>query len=274
MKLVSVLLAALLVLPVPARAQRGGSAPRNARELIKQAEKLFEQKKYLEAAEALAKANELSPDSRLIYNMARAYDQAGQAKEAISYYEQYMTEGDDAQLRKRARSSVDRLRLQLERETAAAAEAEAERKRLQREAEAADARMRQERETARQAEQANQQRLTAAYQDSLSARRRMQVTSFALGGVAVVGAGLGTVFGLQARSARADFDAASSLEAKVAARDTTRSKALVADIGFGVGLVSAVAAVLLYPKNVTPPPGQARLISAPAGSGAGVEVRF
>jgi tetratricopeptide (TPR) repeat protein len=275
MKLVPVLLAALLVLPVPARAQRAGAAaPRNARELIKQAEKLFEQKKYLEAAEALAKANELSPDSRLIYNMARAYDQAGQVKEAISYYEQYMTEGDDAQLRKRARSSIDRLRLQQEREAAATAEAEAERKRLHEEAQAAEARMRQERETARLAEEANQQRLTAAYQDSLAARRRMQVTSFALGGVAVVGAGLGTVFGLQARSARADFDAATTLDAKVAARDTTRSKALVADIGFGVGLVSAVAAVLLYPKNVTPPPGQARLISAPAGSGAGVEVRF
>jgi len=266
-------LAALLMTPVPAHAQRAG-ASRNPKELIKQAEKLFEQKKYLEAAEALARANELAPDSRLIYNMARAYDQAGQLNEAISYYEQYMTEGDDAQLRKRARSSVDRLRLQQEREAAATAEVEAERKRLHDEAQAAQDRARQEREAARQAEEANQQRLTAAYEDSLAARRRMQVTSFALGGVAVAGAGMGTVFGLKARAARSDFDAATTLNDKVAARDTTKSNALLADIGFGVGLVSAVAAVLLYPKDVTPPPGQARLISAPAGSGAGVEVRF
>ncbi|ATB31268.1 tetratricopeptide repeat protein [Melittangium boletus] len=273
MRMAPVLLAALLLAPVPVHAQRAGSS-RNPKELIKQAEKLFEQKKYLEAAEALAKAHELAPDSRLIYNMARAYDQAGQASEAISYYEQYMTEGDDAQLRKRARSSVDRLRLQQEREAAAAAEVEAERKRLQEEADAAQRRARQEREAARQAEEANQQRLAAAYQDSLSARRRMQVTSFALGGVALAGVGVGTIFGLKAREARSAFDNAATLNDKVAARDETRSNALLADIGFGVGIVSAVAAVLLYPKDVPPPAGQARLISAPAGSGAGVEVRF
>lgn len=273
MRMVPVLLAALLMIPGPAHAQRAG-ASRNPKELIKQAEKLFEQKKYLEAAEALARANELAPDSRLIYNMARAYDQAGNVGEAISYYEQYMTEGDDAQLRKRARSSVDRLRLQQEREAAAAAEVENERKRLQQEAEGAQRRAQEEREAARVAEEANQQRLTAAYEESLSARRRMQVTAFTLGGVAVAGVAVGTVFGLKARAARADFDGATTLEGKVAARDTTRSNALLADIGFGVGLVGAVAAVLLYPKDVVPPPGQARLISAPAGSGLGMEVRF
>ena len=49
---------------------------------------------------------------------------------------------------------------------------------------------------------------------------------------------------------------------------------MVADIGFGVGLVSAVAAILLYPREPAPKPGKARLTSAPQGAGAGVEVSF
>jgi tetratricopeptide (TPR) repeat protein len=272
MKLVLVLWAALLLSSAPAYAQRAPA--RSAKELVKQAERLYDQKKYVEAAEALEKANEQSPDSRLIYNIARAYDQAGRAREAITYYEQYMTDGDDAQLRKRSRSAVDRLRLQQQKEEAAATAAETERKRLQEEADAAQRRVEAERETARLAEEANQRRLDAAYQDALAQRKRTQITSFALGGLAVAGLGTGIIFGVQAGGARADFDKAQDLDTKIAARDRTRSLALVADIGYGVSIVSAVAAVLLYPRRPAPIPGQARLISAPRGMGAGVEVNF
>ncbi len=269
MRLVLVLLAALLLAPPPAQAQRGGSR-NNPRELIKQAERLYDQKKYLEAAALLEKANESLNDSRITYNIARAYDQAGKEAEAISYYERYLTDGEDSQLRKRSRSAIDRLRLQKEREEKAAAE----RKRLQAEAEEAQRRAEAEREAAQRAEEANQLRLKVAYEETQSSRKRMQVTSFALGGVALAGVGMGTVFGLMANGARADFDAATDLESKLAARNTTRSNALLADIGFGVGLVGAVAAVLLYPKEPVSKPGMARLTSAPHGTGAGVEVSF
>lgn len=272
MRLVLVLLAALLLAPSLASAQRG--APRGPKELIKQAEKLYDQKKYLEAAELLEQANELKPDTRLIYNIARAYDQAGKAPEAISYYEKYLTDGEDAQLRKRSRVAIDRLRLQKEKEEKAAAAAEAERRRLKEEADATRRRMEAERESARRSEEANQLSLKAAYADAQTSRKRMQVTSISLGGVALVGAGLGTVFGLKARSARTDFDAATDLDTKLAAKKLTRDNAVVADIGFGVGLVSAVAAILLYPKEPVPKPGKARLTSAPQGAGAGVEVSF
>ncbi|MFY0573342.1 tetratricopeptide repeat protein [Cystobacter fuscus] len=176
MRLVLLLWTALLLTPLAAHA-KGPSA----KELVKQAERLYEQKKYVEAAEALEKANEQAPDSRLIYNIARAYDQAGRAREAIGYYEQYMTDGEDAQLRKRARSAVDRLRLQQQKEEAAAAAAEAERKHMQEEAEAAQRRMEAEREAARQTEAANQLRLEEAHRDALAERKRTQITSFALG---------------------------------------------------------------------------------------------
>ncbi|PTL82058.1 hypothetical protein [Vitiosangium sp. GDMCC 1.1324] len=272
MRLVLVLLAALLFVPALAHAQRGG--PRNAKELIKQAERLYDQKKYLEAAEALEQANELKPDSRLVYNIARAYDQAGKAREAISHYEKYLTDGEDAQLRKRSRSAIDRLRLQQEKEAATEAATEAERKRLQQETEAAQRRVEAERESARRADEASQLQLKAANDDALASRKRMQVTSITLGGVALVGVGVGTVFGLKANGARSDFNAATDLDTKLAARDSTRSNALLADIGFGVGLVSAVAAVLLYPKEPVPQPGKARLTTAPRGAGAGLEVSF
>ncbi len=277
MRLVLVLLAALLLAPPAAHAQKGG-APRNAsanaKELIKQATRLYDQKKFLEAVELLEKANELMPDTRLIYNIAYAYDQAGSLPEAISYYEKYLVDGEDAQLRKRARSSIDRLRVQLQKEEATAAQTEKERQRLQQQAEAARQRVEAERESARQAEAESQLRLEAAHQDALASRRRMQVTSFAIGGVAVAGVALGTVFGLQANAARADFNGATDLQTKLEARDRTRQHALVADIGFGVGLAGAVAAILLYPKEPVAKPGKARVTLAPRGLGTGLEVSF
>src|SRR5690242_6815704 len=195
MRLVLLLWTALLLTPLAAHA-KGPSA----KELVKQAERLYEQKKYLEAAEALEKANEAMPDSRLIYNIARAYDQAGKAGEASFYYEKCLTDGEDQQLRKRSRLAIDRLRLQQEKEAATSAAAEAERKRLQDEAEAAQRHAAEEREAAQRADEANQVRLQAAYDDALKARHGMQVASFSLGGVALVGAGVGTFFGLQSRS--------------------------------------------------------------------------
>ncbi|HYO51415.1 hypothetical protein [Archangium sp.] len=273
MRLVLALLAALLLVPAPAHAQHGAS--HNPMELIKQAERLYEQKKYLEAVALLEKAGESISDSRIIYNIARAYDQAGKEMEAISYYEKYLNGGEDVTLRKRSQSAIDRLRLQKEKEEKAAAAAEAERRRLRAEAEAAQRRAAAaERESAQRAEEASKLRLKAAHQDARDSHKRMQVASIALGGMALASAGVGTFFGLKSRSALADFHAEEELSPKLKARTAVRHNALLADIGFGVGLVSAVAAVLVYPKEPVPQPGKARLTMAPQGTGAGLEVSF
>lgn len=277
MRLVLCLLAALLLTPGAAHAQRGAAARASnlsAKDYIKQAGKLYDQKKFLEAVDALEKAYELAPDTRLIYNIAYAYDQAGRAKEAISYYERYLRDGEDAQLRRRAQSSIDRLRLQQDKEAKAEAAAEAERKQLQEQAEAERRRTQAEQESSRKAEEASQLQLKVAYDNALAARKRMQITSIAIGGVAVGGAVLGTVFGLKSRASRAQFDAATDVATKQTTRDATLNSAHIADIGFGVGLVGAVAAILLYPKDAPPEPGRARVTLAPAGLGTGVEVSF
>jgi tetratricopeptide (TPR) repeat protein len=270
MRLVLVLLAALLLAPVPARAQREDAS--SARELIKQAERLYDQKNYLEAAEALEKAHAALPDPRLLYNIARAYDQGGKTREAIQYYEQYKARGTDLQLLKRADLLLDRLKRQQQKK--AEAEAEAERQRLRDEAEAARRLAEEERESARRAEESHQQRLAAANEATRTARRHMQMTSFTLGGVALASAGMGTFFGLKSREARARFDAATTLSEKSKAKTATVNNAVLADIGFGVGLAYAVAALLLYPKEPLPRQGEARLTLAPRGLGAGMEVGF
>src|SRR4051794_10001770 len=67
---------------------------------VKEGEKLYQAGKYREAAEALIKAQNLEPNPRLIYNIARAFDQAGDVVTALQYYQQYVgsAEGTDATL--------------------------------------------------------------------------------------------------------------------------------------------------------------------------------
>jgi tetratricopeptide (TPR) repeat protein len=273
MRLAFVMMMALLLAPGAALAQRG----RSAKELIKEAERLYDARKYEESVELLLQAYTLAPHPRLLYNIARAYDQAGNANAAIEYYLKYLGTADEGapEVRKRARLSVERLQLQQKKEDEANRAAEAERKRLQEEAEASRRRAEEEAELARRAEEANQLRRKADLESAVAAHRRSQVMSFALGGVAVAGAGTGIFFGLQATQARAGLKDATTLQGKEAVVSDTRGKALVADIGFGVGLASAVAAVMLYPKSPAPTQeGTARLTVAPRGLGAGLEVSF
>ena len=76
------------------------------------------------------------------------------------------------------------------------------------------------------------------------------------------------------RNDRTEFGAARELDTKLAAKSATRGTALRADIGFGVGVVGAVAAILLYPKEpVTKKPGKARLTSAPVRLSASTSSR-
>jgi hypothetical protein len=100
------------------------------------------------------------------------------------------------------------------------------------------------------------------------------VAAFALGGVSVASVGAGVFFGLQARDSRKTFDEATSQAAKEQAADDTRGNALLADIGFGVGLAAAIGAIIVYPKDGPPVEGEVRMTLAPRGLGAGMEVSF
>ncbi|MBU8900520.1 hypothetical protein DRW03_30205 [Corallococcus sp. H22C18031201] len=277
MRLVFVLTVALALAPAAALAQRGGAAKSaNAPALIKEGERLYKAGKYREAADVLKKANEAQPHPKLLFNIAVALEYAGELRESLTWYQQYVgsSEGTDPELLKKSTRYMERVRAQLEREEHAQSTADADRKRLEAEAESARQRAEQEQLAARRAEEENRVRQQAEQEREMKSYKRQRLGAFAAGGVAVVGVGAGVLFGMQARDARKQFDSATKLADKESFKSDTRSKALLADIGFGVGLVSAITAIVLYPKEGPPAEGEVRVTMAPRGAGAGMEVSF
>jgi tetratricopeptide (TPR) repeat protein len=251
----------LLLLALPAGAQ--ARTPQQLNTLVRQAERLYESGQYRESAEKLIEAYVHSPHPRLIYNIARAYDQAGDLELAVEYYQRYVgtTEDADPTLLRRSGLSIDRLReLLKQREQTRRREAE-EQARLEAERAEAEQRALREQEARRRAQQQLNQR-------GASTRR---TAAFVLGGAALAGLGTGAGFGLSAQSAKDDFRAAQTLQDKQRLQASTRQRALVADGAFVVGGLSAIAAVLLYPKGSAGAAGVGVLV----GPGtAGMEVRF
>jgi tetratricopeptide (TPR) repeat protein len=267
-------MALLVVAPSGAWAQKGA---KNAAALVKEGERLYNAGKYREAAEVLKKAQEAQPNPKLLYNIARAYEQAGDLRESLSYYQQYVgqkTEEADATLLKRSALAIDRLRVLLEKEEKTAAEADAERKRLQEQAEVSKRKAEEEQAAARRAEEISRQQQQAEQERALAEYRRSRVIAFSLGGLSAASLGGGLFFGLQARDSRSKFDDATNLESKESEAKNTRGKALLADIGFGVGLAAAIGAIIVFPKDGPPAEGELRVTLAPRGAGAGVEVSF
>ncbi|MCP3103579.1 hypothetical protein LZ198_32315 [Myxococcus sp. K15C18031901] len=272
MRLVLVLSAALVLSPQVALAQRA----KNPQALIKEGERLYQAGKFRESADVLKKAHEAQPNPRLIFNIAVALENAGDLREALSWYQQYVgaTEGTDPTLLKRSARSIDKLRLLLDKETQAQASADAEKQKLQEEAEVAKKRADEEQLATRRAEEENQRQKKAEFDRALKSYKTQRIAAFAVGGVGVLGVGAGILFGMQAKDSRDKFDAATTLETKQSFSDDTKSKALLADIGFGVGLAGAITAIILYPKDGPPVEGEVRMTLAPRGVGAGAEVSF
>jgi tetratricopeptide (TPR) repeat protein len=270
MRLSACLFAALLLTSATGWAAR--PSERSSASWVKEGERHYQAGRYREAAEALQKALQLDPHPRLVYNIARAYDQAGELALALQYYQQYVssTEGTDPTLLKRSALSIDRLRGLLRQQEDLRAAQEAERRRLAEEAQRAQERADAESEAKRRAEAESETRRRAAVEAELKDYERTRLGAFVAGGGALLGAGVGLTFGLMANGSRTGFTSAPTVAEKLRLQTQARNQALIADVGFGVGLAAAVTAVLLYPKSGPAP--QARILVAP--NGAGVEVKF
>ncbi|MBI3181891.1 MAG: hypothetical protein HYZ28_07080 [Myxococcales bacterium] len=258
-----------------AGAHAASKGQRRAAELIKEAGQLYEQGKYRESAELLLKAHEQAPNSKLIYNIARAYDQAGDLEKSLEFYRRYVSMEDaDPELLKRANLAMDRLRGLIAKEQAAREQREKERQRLEEESRAAQEKLRGEADAAkRQTEELEAKQRAEAEQRERS-RSLGRTLSFISGGVAVAGLGAGAFFGLGAQASKKSFTEASNVDSKKRLEAETRGKALLADVGFGVGVAAAVAAVVLYPKGEPAPAKEVSVTFLPAPSGAGLSVRF
>src|SRR5262245_6269731 len=72
---------------------QGGSAPvQQARERFDAGQQALEQKRYDDAAQAFRDAYELVPHPDLLYSAGLAYEQAGNCRQALAYFDRYLEE--------------------------------------------------------------------------------------------------------------------------------------------------------------------------------------
>jgi tetratricopeptide (TPR) repeat protein len=238
--------------------------------LVKEGDRLYKDNKYREAAEALQKAYELEPQPVLLYNIARAFDQAGELKLALDNYRQFVgQEGADAQLVKKANLAMDRLRTLVAKEEAGKQVQDADKKRLEDEAAAAKEKARSEEEKARLQKEAYEAKEKAAAEAAKSKTSTRLVASIVVGAVAVAGLGTGIAFGVLSSGSKSSFKSAASVASKQKFASDTRTQALIADVSFGVALAAAVTAVILFPKGGSHEPEKSvQVVIGPTSNGA------
>ena len=259
----------VLVAAIPAQAAR-----KSVPTLVREAERLYQRGRYTEAAEKLKEAESISPNPRLVYNIARAYDQAGALDLALQYYQQYVNspEGTDPTLLKRSSLAIDRLHGLIAERDARRKQAEAEQEKLKAQADEARTREQAQAEAAERARQEQEAQAQAVAEARAHSEARAKTASYVLGGVGVVGLGVGIACGLSSRSAKNDFTNATTVEQKQSFETTAQHRALYADLGFGVAIASAVSAYLLWPKGAA----HTTLVptAGPNGGGVALEGSF
>lgn len=99
--------------------------------------------------------------------------------------------------------------------------------------------------------------------------RHMTTPAYITGGVAIVGLGLGTVMGLQARSKYNDCQAHAAT-CTSSQMDTIRTDDHIADLGWGLAAAGAIATVVMYATSGVEP----HLEVAPTASGGAAVTYF
>ena len=220
--------------------------------LVRSAVEAYDAGRYQESISLLERAYAIRPLPRLLYNIGRAYDQAGQFGTAADYYRRFLQSepnGDAAAVAREALQTAERrAREQTEAENRQRGEAEARAE--------AEARQREEAE-ARQREEAERQRrlLSVGF-----APRRVTTPVAVLWGIAGAGAIAGGILGGLALSAQSDFDASRQGTDRASAYDTGTATAIGADIALGTAIAAGVTGLVLFllqPRERSPAPVEA-----------------
>lgn len=239
--------AAALALALSAHAQ-----PRESRrefdQLVRSAVQHYEAGESRAAIDDLQRAYAIRPLPRLLYNLGRAHEQAGEFGAAADYYRRFIATNPDADA-----AAVTQVALaEAERRQAAAAEAERQREAARHAEEeralAAERARAAEAERQRQEEQRRRSAVTLA-------PRRVTTPMVVLWGIAGAGAIAGGVLGGLALSAQGDWSASHQGDARASAYDRGTSMALGADIAIGAALVSGAVGLILYlvqPRPMVP----------------------
>jgi tetratricopeptide (TPR) repeat protein len=228
-----------------------GANPK-ASALAKEADRLYKDNKYKEAAETLRQAYDAEPTGRYLYNIARAYDQAGELELSQEYYRKYValpSEDAEPDLVKKANLAMDRIRTLLARGSADKQVRDAEKQRLEEDARRAEARADAEAAEARKQRQAFAEKEKARKEAEDKKINVRKLAAYGTGGAAIVGLGMALGFGVGSNGNREAFRKADTLALKQQYETATRTTAAVADVSLLIGLAAAVTTVILYPKG-------------------------
>jgi tetratricopeptide (TPR) repeat protein len=246
--------------------------------LAKEADKLYKENRYKKAAGKLGEAYAIDPSPLYLYNMARAYDQAGEIEKSLDLYRRYVgsSEGTQPDLLKKANLSMDRLRTLVAKSEAEKKIQEAETKRL--EDETARAQMNAESEAASAREQRKifeaKQKATEV-QASTTTQQRF-TAALIVGGVSLASFGTSIAFGLVAASSRNKFREAPTVADKQRFEADTKTQALICDAALLLGVATAVTAVIVFPKGSSSETALNSVAAMPIPGGvvASIEGRF
>jgi tetratricopeptide (TPR) repeat protein len=232
--------------------------------LAKDADRFYKDNKYREAAETLKQAYELEPNPLYLYNIARAWDQAGEVEQAMESYRAYTGQAADLtqpELVKKANLAMDRLRTLMAKGEADKKVQDAERKRLEDDRKKAEDRADEESRLAREQRRQYEAKEKAAREAQQVQVNFKKLIAYIVGGVGVACLGTSLVFALLANGSLGSFRKATTLADKLRFEADTKGQALVTDVLLLVGLAATATAVVLYPKGDPGPTGAVSLVS-------------
>lgn len=252
-----------------------GTNPK-ATALAKEADRLYKENKYKEAAQTLEQAQALEPTPLYVYNIARALDQAGEIERSLEFYRQYVglpSDQSQPELVKKANLAMDRLRTLVAKGVAEQQVRDAERDRLEAETRKAEARADAEAAEARRQRkefEAKEKVRRAAESERLNSRVTLTV---AVGAAAGVFLGTGLALGIASQVNRDAFRKAETLADKQRLEGETRVTAAIADVSLVLGVAAGVATFILFPRE-SPGDVSVAVVPTPSGIAGSIGVRF
>lgn len=242
--------------------------------LAKDADRLYKENKYKDAAEKLKEAYDAESTPLYLYNIARAYDQAAELDLSMEYYRKYValpSTDTTPDLVKKANLAMDRLRTLLAKGEADKKVRDAEAQRLEDERKKAEDRADAEASEARKQRREFEAKEKARKEESEKKVNTMKLASYITGGVAIAGLGSALVFGLAANANKDAFTKSVTLADKQRLEAETHGTAAVADISLLIGLAAAVTTVIIFPKGGEPEKA-VNVVVAPLNGGGAVAV--
>jgi tetratricopeptide (TPR) repeat protein len=211
-------LAATFALPGRASADRP-TAEAEARGLTVQAKTAFDAGHFADAAALLVRAYAVSPSSTLLYNMGRAYQQAGDRTNAIDAYQRYLATESAPADEGAIRRTVQQLQDELARESALAERADRE---------------------------ASEKRHAQAAQANAEERARHAPSAlpWIVASTGVGGLVAGGLFGALALSAHHDAASDPEVDSSLSKQSAARSLATISNVAFVAGGTVALSGLM------------------------------